>query len=184
METYSCCRIVFRPKNCEQERNLAGIIQQFKSDLDANSYYTYTANKLSLGGWGADHRCQLCKSIRQRAKEDGIVFRVRCPYEQDDTFSWRIKVGKSYFDISLLEREQQYRVRKETEPNNLLVRTHLAVIHEYFGRYAAALKEYLYILKQNPADGFARRRFKVVSRLLLKQKEAQTSSREIIDSSK
>ena len=173
MQHFFTCRISFYPDNSAEQLKLNNIFEQSKLNVQDRSSIAFSNNTMSLAGYGNNWRCNVCHAIRAAAKKEHILFLSRCPFEKDDSFSWRIQVGQSYFDISILYRVEYYQKMKLDDPNNLLVRTHLAVINEYYGNYAAALQEYAFITKRDPADSFAARRLRAVSKLLLNERKKE-----------
>ncbi len=173
MQHFITCRVSFYPDNDQEQLKLTNIVRQCNAKVQDRSSITFGNNCLSLAGYGNNWRCNICHAIRAEAKNEQILFLSRCPYEKDDSFSWRIQIGKSYFDISILYRAEYYKKMKIDDPGNLLVRTHLAVINEYYGNYAAALQEYAFIVKRDSKDTFASRRLKAVSKLLLQEKKQE-----------
>lgn len=179
MQHFFTCKVAFYPENRQETDLLDAIIEEFNGTLKEYKSATFSQNTLTLAGYGTGPRCNLCHAIRAKAKEENLLFLIRCPYEKDDSFSWRIQVGESYFDISILYRVEHYRKMKKQDPANLLVRTHLAVIAEYYGHYAEAMQEYLFIIKSNPSDQFAKKRFAAVSRILLAHKKQSQAERSV-----
>jgi len=167
------CEIGFRPKNESARKRIHSIvINAGRLSMPTTAGWRFSGDKLLISGIGFDGRCSLCREIRLKAKAEGLLFSSRCRYERDDKFAWRVRVGSTSYDITLLESESYYLQRKAEDPNNVLVRTHLAVIAETRGLFAKALAEYLAVLKLYPDDKFTQRRIIEVSNKLLAQKKS------------
>lgn len=178
------CTIGFRPKSEASRQRIVSIVAQSgRQAMATTAGYRFSGDNLVITGIGFDGRCSMCREIRLKAKNEGILFSSRCRYEHDDKYSWRVKIGASPYDITLLESEANYLRRKQEEPSNILVRTHLGAIAEARGQLSRALAEYLAVQRLCPGDVFTERRIQEVSARLLAQKKALYQSQSMIASS-
>lgn len=175
------CEIGFRPRSQSSSNRIQEIVAHAGETTATSAGWRFSGDKLLITGNGFDGRCALCREIRRRAKAEELLFSVRCKFERDDQYAWRVIVGSSAFDITLLENEALYRRRKRDNPLDVLVRTHLGVIAEARGEFAQALVEYLAVLKLCPQDRFTQRRIREVSGKLIEQKRVQHISHKALE---
>ena len=176
------CEVGFRPKSESCRQRICSIVEQGSLLVSATVGWRFSEGRLLITGIGFDGRCSVCREVRRKAKAEGLLFSCRCSYERDDEFSWRVRVGKTSFDITLLENEAQYIRRKQESPQDVLVRTHLGVIAELRGELTTALAEYFAVLRLRPDDKFTQRRIHDVSMRLLAQKRAKATEAQVASS--
>ena len=175
------CEVGFRPKSDSGRQRIRSMVTQVGQSISTTAGWRISGDKLVITGIGFDGRCSLCREVRLKAKAEGLLFSSRCQYERGDEFAWRVRVGTTSFDITLLEREGYYLRRKKDEPNDILVRTHLGAIAELRGELTKALVEYFAVLRLCPGDKFTLRRIQEVSIRLLAEKRLMTQ--ELVGSS-
>ena len=168
------CEVGFRPKSEAGRQRIRSMVTQVGQSMNTTVGWRISGDKLVITGIGFDGRCSMCREVRLKAKAEGLLFSSRCQYERDDEFAWRVRVGTTSFDITLLEREAYYLRRKKENPDDILVRTHLGAIAELRGELTKALAEYFAVLHLCPGDKFTQRRIQEVSILLLAQKRLST----------
>ena len=164
------CEVGFRPKSESGRQRIRSMVTQVGQAVSTTAGWRISGDKLVITGIGFDGRCSMCREVRRKVKAEGLLFSCRCQYERDDEFSWRVRVGTTSYDITILEREAYYLRRKKENPNDTLVRTHLGAIAELRGELTKALVEYFAVLRLCPDDKFTEHRVQEVSARLLAQK--------------
>ena len=102
------CEVGFRPRSEAGRQRIRSMVTQVGQSVSTTAGWRISGDKLVITGIGFDGRCSMCREVRLKAKAEGLLFSSRCRYEQDDQFAWRLRVGTTSFDITLLEREAYY----------------------------------------------------------------------------
>ncbi|CEP68618.1 Tetratricopeptide-like helical [Moorella glycerini] len=164
------CRINFQLRHAGERKTIAYYLDLTRERIPTWAGINLGGNDLAIQGQGYDGRCAFCRYFRKALKNRGIRFSCTCPFEiQDNTCTWRVKIGSVFFDQDLLEDEEKYLTylrRVENDPRDLEARLALGVIHEYHGRFAPALASYWAAHDLDPDDAFIKERLQDLLSLL------------------